>query len=206
MRIKHISIALALCLMSFLAMAAQPQVGRKAASQYFEKDAEMVRQVAGEPTENMLMLHLGTYINSQAYQWTQDGKLENVGKANYGVTYLFTDWHSIDVNIRGDFSEYKINDQRAVKLSFLPLLTFPQAETHFPLYFGLGAGAGVFFQQASGESSLSLDYQLVAGARFMDLFDTVGMFAEFGLKNHIHILSDGQFNGTVFSAGAIFHF
>ena len=192
--------------MGFIAANAEtaPTVGRKAAQKYFDK-AEDAAQSAYSG-ENLLMLHLGTYMNSQAYQWKLNGKQENTGKVNYGVTYLFDQWSGLDLNFRADFSEYNVDSSRAVKLSLMPLLTFPRAETRFPLYFGLGLGAGVFFQQIENESNLSLDYQLIAGARFQELFETVGLFFEFGLKNHLHLLSDGQFNGTAFAAGLAFTF
>lgn len=83
---------------------------------------------------------------------------------------------------------------------------FPDASSKFPLYFGVGAGLGVFVKQLSGESAMSLDYQVLAGARFFDLFNNAGFFLEAGLKNHMHMLSDGQFNGTFVAAGSVFTF
>jgi hypothetical protein len=56
------------------------------------------------------------------------------------------------------------------------------------------------------ESNISLDYQLVTGLRFPDLFENAGFVMEFGMKNHLHILSDGQLNATALSIGAIFSF
>lgn len=198
----------------FAAFAQAPKVGRKAASKYFQKDVEADREVAavdvtdggGSSGGNVLMLHVGGYTASDAYQWGCDCKTRNVAKVSYGVTYLFDTWSNVDVNLRFDFSEFKGNDKRPLKLSMMPLWTFPTAETRFPLYFGLGAGLGVFFQQIEDESNLSFDYQLVAGARFMDLYENFGAFVEFGLKNHLHLLSDGQLNGTALTAGAIFTF
>lgn len=199
-------ILLIFLLFPFLAQADAPKVGRRAAAKYFEKDAEVLRSPA-QSSENILMLHLGRYVNSQAYQWKDNGKQEDVAKATYGVTYLFDQWNSLDVNIRADFSEFLLShNSRAVKLSLMPVWTFPRAETRFPLYFGFGAGLGIFFQQVENESNLSLDYQLMMGARFMDILESVGFFIEFGLKNHLHILSDGQLNGTALNAGAIFTF
>lgn len=199
-------ILLILVLFPLALFADAPKVGRKAAAKYFERDAEVLRSPA-QSSENVLMLHLGRFVNSQAYQWKDSGKQEDVAKATYGVTYLFDQWNSLDVNIRADFSEYLLSgNSRAVKLSLMPVWTFPRAETRFPLYFGFGAGLGVFFQQIENESNLSFDYQLLMGARFMDILESVGFFIEFGMKNHLHILSDGQLNGTAISAGAIFSF
>lgn len=183
----------------------QPRVGRKAAAKYFQAQPS-TREPAAANSENMLMLHVGGFSQSTSYVWKGSDKRNGVGQATYGVTYLFDRWGGMDVNLRFDFTEYKLDSDRATKLSFLPLLTFPSISTGFPLYFGLGAGPGVFFTQVSEESNLSLDYQLVTGVRFTDLVEHIGVFVEFGLKNHLLLLSDGQFNGTALTAGAIFTF
>jgi hypothetical protein len=47
---------------------------------------------------------------------------------------------------------------------------------------------------------------LVAGARFLNVIDTMGFMIETGLKNHIHLLSDGQFNGVFVNVGTVFTF
>lgn len=202
---------------AFEAQAKQPVVGRKAASKYFENDRESIRGPSQSNEgggggsgprggEQLLMLSVGTFIGSKSYVWGPRKSEDNVGRMSYGITYLYDEWAGLDLNIRADFNEYRIDDQHTKKLSFLPLVTFPRAASRFPLYFGIGAGLGVFFQQVTDESNLSLDYQLVAGARFMDLFENFGFFFEFGMKNHLHLLSDGQFNGNTMTAGGVFSF
>ena len=184
-----------------------PKVGRRAAARYFEKnDAAPRKPAAAESDDQLLMIGVGTYIGSKSYGWKGADTRDNIGRANYGLTYLFDHWHGMDVNLRADFAEFKLDDDQYQKLSLLPLLTFPGSFSRFPLYFGLGAGLGVFFKQAPGYSNLSLDYQLVAGARFMDLFENFGFFFEFAMKNHLHILSGGQFNGNAITAGGVFSF
>lgn len=184
-----------------------PRVGREAAAKYFQK-----RQVADDSavmgsSDHYLALHIGTYTSSQAYEWGQHGKEENVGSTDIGVTYRVGEWeHSMDMNVRVEFEQYKVAGQSPNKLSFLPLITFPDASSRFPLYFGAGAGLGVFMNQVKEESSLSLDYQLVAGARFFNVFENTGFFLETGLKNHLLITSTGQLNGVFVAAGAVFTF
>lgn len=197
-----------ICVFSAAHAERAPKVGRRAAATYFSKDNEPKRQPAETGGgNNVLMLHIGRYVSSQAYQWKDSGRQDNVGRASYGVSYLFDEWAGLDMFLRLDFNEFDVNGTKASKLSILPLLTFPRAESRFPLYFGLGAGLGIFFNQVEQESNLSLDYQLVAGARFMDLAETnAGFFVEFGMKNHLHLLSDGQLNGNVVTGGALFTF
>lgn len=192
------------------AEAQTPRVGRRAAAKYFQKDVEADTEMVEQETRSfsggrLLMLHLGGYSQSSSYAWKDNDRRNGVGRATYGVTYLYDQWAGIDLNIRFDYNEFKIDDKGASKLTAMPLWTFPMAETKFPLYFGAGLGPGVFFTQLQDESNISLDYQLVVGARFMELFETnAGVLVEFGLKNHLHVLSDGQFNGTTLAVGFAF--
>lgn len=182
----------------------QQPVGRKVAEKYFMEDKVVVESTRA--AENLLMLHIGKFVSSQAYDWGATAQVSDPGQATYGVTYLFDQWHGMDLNIRMDFHEFNVSSNRAVKIALLPLWTFPRVESRFPLYFGFGAGLGIFMQQVTNKSNLSLDYQLVMGARFLDITPGFGAFVEFGLKNHLHLLTNGQFNGTAFAAGAAFTF
>ncbi len=191
---------------SSYALGDQPVVGKKAAQKYFAEDAERVSKASSSGGENVLMLHIGQYADSQAYNWGPTSPIGGGGLANYGVTYLVDQWHGLDTNFRADFSEYSLAGNRAVKLSIEPILTFPRAETRFPLYFGIGAGGGIFLQQINSKSNISFDYELVMGLRFMELSNLLGLFVEYGMKNHILLLSEGQFNGTALTGGLIFTF
>lgn len=187
----------------------QPRVGRNAAAKYFEKraPAENDEGGSGGATDHYLALHFGRYMSSQAYEWGMHGKETEVGKNNYGLTYRVEEWaHSMDLNVRVDFEEFSAAGEKPTKLSLMPLLTFPDASSKFPLYFGIGAGLGIFFKQIADESPLSLDYQLVVGARFFNVFENTGFFLESGIKNHIQILTSGQLNGTFLAGGAVFTF
>jgi hypothetical protein len=184
-----------------------PRVGRAAASKYFSPASEERSESRVTNTDHYLALHLGKYMNSQAYEWSGRGKREDVGDISGGLTYRVGEWNgSMDLNLRVDFNQFKIDDQRPLKMSLLPLITFPEASSKFPLYFGFGVGVGVFFKQVEDESSISLDYQLVAGARFFNVYENTGFFIESGLKNHLHLLTSGQLNGTFLAFGALFTF
>ena len=75
-------IVIAMSFASLPALGQTPKVGRKAASKYFQKDVEPDRNVAAVDVSeggrgaggNVLMLHLGGYTNSDAYQWGCDCK------------------------------------------------------------------------------------------------------------------------------------
>ena len=192
-----------------LAQKAQPVVGRSAAAKYFsERDPAEQNSPSsfGGSSDHYLALHFGRYMSSQSYDWGA-GQVDDLGKNNFGVTYRVGEWYkSMDLNLRIDYIEYDFPGEKPAKISFMPLITFPDAGSRFPLYFGAGVGMGVFMKQLSGKSALSLDYQLVLGARFFDIFENTGFFIEAGLKNHVHLLSSGQFNGTFLSGGLVFTF
>lgn len=198
-----------------------PRVGRGAAAKYFEKrgpdnqdeenySGSVSDSSSGTSSAHYLALHFGKMMGSTAYEWGTENKQTDVGDFTAGVTYRVGEWqNSMDLNLRIDFIQYKITgdgESKPLKMSILPLITFPDAASKFPLYFGFGVGPGVFFRQTDNEASLSLDYQLIAGARFFDVFENAGFFIETGLKNHLQLWNSGQFNGTFLSAGAVFTF
>lgn len=172
-----------------------------------KKDTSAVASASeSEPSLHYLAIHVGSFVTDNAYNWGHDSQT-NIGRFNAGLTYRVSEWsNSIDVNVRVDYLTYQLDLGRASQLVFLPLITFPDVTSKFPLYFGVGAGAGVFFNQIQNQSSLSLDYQLIAGVRFFNLWQNVGAFVESGLKNHVHLTSTGQFNGTFLSVGSNFTF
>ncbi len=198
-----------------------PVVGRKAAAKYMPtRNPNQEVQVVGEQSpaavssgtgmdsdSHYLAVHIGGFVSDTAYKWGSPNSQKDVGNLNIGVTYRLGEWiNSADFAMRIDYSTYEVRNQAASKLSFLPVIMFPDASSKFPLYFGVGAGVGVFVKQLGGESALAVDYQLLLGARFFDLFNNAGFFVEAGLKNHLMMLSDGQFNGTFVAVGSVFTF
>lgn len=182
------------------------EVGRKAAEKYMAPK-QTQSNASGGSRDHYLAVHLGFYPSDNSYQWGNLPSKDGVGKWNAGVTYRIGEWSgSMDLGIRIDISGYNPAGGNATKIAFLPVVTFPEANARFPLYFGAGAGIGVFSSQAPNESALSLDYQLLLGARFFEIMGQTGFFVEGGLKNHFLLLSDGQFNGAFLSAGVVFTF
>ena len=196
--------------------------GREKAQEYFKErqgSAESPRRASAEPgaMPRYLAVHLGSFFSSQAYKWG-DGDGDDPGKFNMGVTYRLGEWvNSMDLALRIDYTTYKLQelvdtatgalvDRDARKLSFGVVITFPDANSRFPLYFGGGVGAGFMMKQLPDESAIVIDYSLIAGARFLDVIDNVGFLVETGLKNHIHLIGSGQFNGVFLNVGTVFAF
>lgn len=189
------------------------KVGRKAAEKYMGQkspaDSSQSRSIAsaGSNSAHYLALDFGFFFSDNAYKWGAPDAQSNVGRWNFGVTYRVGEWvNSMDLGVRVDLQSYQLNEGSATKLSFMPVVMFPDASSRFPLYFGAGAGLGVFTQQLNSKSPLSLDYQLFGGIRFFNVLKSTGFFAEAGLKNHFLLLSDGQYNGTYFALGTVFSF
>jgi hypothetical protein len=182
--------------------------GKGAAQKFFKNSGESstVKSTSGD--EHYLMVGLGSFINSKAYKWGPADRVDDPGRFNAGVTYRFGEWtSSMDFMMRIEYQMFDVDaSQDPKKFSILPMLIFPDARSGFPLYFGVGLGLGIFMDQPNDESNLSLDYQLVLGGRVLNVFNSVGFFAETGLKNHLHLLSSGQFDGVFFTIGSVFTF
>ena len=188
-------------------------VGRRAAEKYMASKADAPAasdREAGQllsPTDHYLAVHIGRFVSDNAYRWGSRDNQSNVGGAVVGVTYRIGEWqHSMDLAFRLDYNAFGLDDGSAGKLSFLPMITFPEASSRFPLYLGAGVGVGIFTKQIDQKSALTLDYQLVLGARFFEVFANTGFFIEAGLKNSLFLLTDGQFNGTFVAVGPVFTF
>lgn len=185
--------------------AAEPIVGREAAAPYFRQQEP--QQAYSSPTSHYMTLHIGKLLNTDAWKWGEKKKESDAGSLSLGVTYRVKEWHnSADMAIRIDFNEYDIDGEKPQKLSFLPMIIFPDAASGFPLYFGAGLGLGIFLKQLSGEGSLALDYQLVVGIRFFDIFENVGFLLESGIKNHIQLTDEAQVNSNFVTVGSVFTF
>ncbi len=157
--------------------------------------------------EHYLAIHVGSFIGSDTYQWGQTPHLSNAGRLNLGLTYRLSSMGSFaDTAIRVDFMGFGLPEGNPVQVAILPMILFPEAGSKFPLYFGVGAGPGFFLNQISQESFLSINYELVAGARFFNVIDTTGFFIEGGLKDGFLLLTDGQYIGYFLSVGVVFAF
>ena len=80
--------------------ATAPEIGKPKADKYFQKRkgdtpaaAQETREASAGGSARFLSVHLGTYIDDQAYRWG-NGQQENIGQLNIGVTYRYA-WSSM---------------------------------------------------------------------------------------------------------------
>lgn len=183
--------------------------GKAAAQKFFShKNSNVSNSSMANSDDHYLMVGIGSFVNSKSYKWGPERSLDDPGEFNAGVTYRFGEWvNSMDFMIRVEYQTFDVNASTdPKKMSIVPMFMFPDARSGFPIYFGAGAGVGIFFSQPDDESNLSLDYQIVIGGRALNVFDTVGFFAETGIKNHVLLLSSGQLNGVFVTVGSVFTF
>ena len=198
----------------------QPRVGRRAAEKYMGRnpthdgttDSETSNRTretrhTSSADAHYLAVHFGLYMSDLAYKWGPGDKVTHPGNYNIGVSYRLGEWvNSMDLNLRMDFSEYSLSGGVASKLAILPMITFPDVASRFPLYFGVGAGLGIFMHQLDSESSVAFEYQVIGGLRFFNVLPDTGFFIEGGVKNHVLLFTDGQFNGPFVALGSVFLF
>ncbi|MCB0349286.1 MAG: hypothetical protein KDD37_10660 [Bdellovibrionales bacterium] len=183
--------------------------GKKAADKYMTREVEGPVSDGGYSGGNeshFLALHIGPYVDSQVHNWGVKDK-KNEGEFTAAVTYRVGEWvNSTDFLVRVGWQSVEINNNSTSKISLMPIIAFPDARAKFPLYFGAGLGLGVFLDQVDNESSLSMDYTILLGTRFFNVFDTIGIMLEVGIDNHIFLTSKGQFSGTYVALGTVFEF
>lgn len=154
-----------------------------------------------------MQIYAGGFLTDKTYNWGAEAQ-RNRGNWFLGFNYRLGEWSSTaDFSLRVEYQTFELKEGPARKLSTTFLFTLPDAPSKFPVYFGVAVGPGFFLKQIKNESTLSLDYQLLLGVRLFDMVDSGGFFIETGIKDHVLLLSDGQFSeGFFMSAGAVFTF
>jgi hypothetical protein len=191
----------------------QPVVGRQAAQKYMSPKRQSAAaedhdsSAKGGDFNHYFSVGVGSSVSDKAYHWGGGDTLSNVEKFSINVNYRFGEWVNVaDLSLRTEYTSYSVRGVNTRQIGLIPLVTFPDVSSRFPLYFGLGIGPGFFINQYPGDSFFAIDYTILAGLRFLNVFNNVGFFAEGGLKNHFLVFSEGQFNGYFITLGAVFAF
>lgn len=194
-----------LILFLFLAgvqQASASSKGRDAAMKYFTKKNK--RQLASQPVydpgnSRLIAIAVGSLIDSKNYQWTQD----QLSGWNAEIFYHQATKGYFGQGYHLELQKFAGENREFSKVSFLLSFTFPR-KLSFPVYLGVAGGPGYFTKQLKGESAFSFDYKAFLGFRLNEIHSQY--FIQGGIKNHVHVLSDGQFIGWFVSSGVAYRF
>lgn len=157
--------------------------------------------------KRFLSLELGKVLHLGENSW-EGNEATSFDDLFAEVSYKYGEWVNWgDLLFSFSYASQSINGNKARKLGIMPMISFPDAESRFPLYFGLGVGPGIYMKKIQNQSSVSVDYNLFAGLRLYNLFKESGLQLELGIKNQMMLFSNGKFNeGFYVSTGMVFKF
>ncbi len=179
--------------------------GKSAAMKYFSKKAKQPRLSSRAPAsaavtgQGLLGLAVGSLINSKSYGWVD----EELTGWNMEVSYLRAGRGTFAQGFHLELQKFGAQGQDLTKLAFLLSFNFPR-RLSFPVYIGVSAGPSFFLEQKDEESEFALDYKAYLGLRLNEAHSQY--FIQSGVKNHVHVLSDGQFVGWFVSSGVAYKF
>lgn len=88
-----------------------------------------------------------------------------------------------NLQLRASLATVKLERDTEISFELTPLLTFPEIQTSFPMYFGLGFGLGFYpFYIVQKKPSFSLHSPFLIGFRFFELYSNLGAGAELDLR------------------------
>lgn len=183
--------------------------GKAAALKYFQhkkKKSSAAAQVSSraavrEPgAHQMLTLAVGSLLNGKSYHWIED---DDFGGWTAEASYVDAASGTFANGFHLELQNFVQGDEKLSKISALVSFIFPR-RLSFPVYIAVAAGPGYFVKQRKNESEFSIDYKSYIGFRLDD--DHSQYFLQSGVKNHIHMLSDGQFIGWFVSSGVAYKF
>lgn len=156
--------------------------------------------------QRYLNFYIYNSLKDTAYSWG-NSKQDQLLKWSAGISYKWDNFGNFGDSIfKVKVSSFNIQGRSILKNSLLFGVSFPDIDSGFPFYFGTSIGAGFFFNQIPLESILSLDYQAYLGLRFVNIYNTMGAFVEWGLDNHFFVLSSGQYDNIYLAVGLSFVF
>ena len=202
---RALKLILILALVGGVHQALAVETGKKAAMKYFTKKPASTstfkapRGPASTSYAQLFSLSAGALVNGKSYQWLDD----ELGGWNLQLSYrrATTGWLAQAFHL--EFQKFTTLEEEFSKVSFLLNFVFPRSIS-FPVYIGAGAGPGFFLNQYNNESLWTMDYKGYIGLRLNQ--DHSQFILESGVKNHVHMLSDGQFIGWFVSSGVAYKF
>ena len=198
---------LSLFLIAGVHQAGAAGTGKAAAMKYFTKGQRSVSSVpapsagaaASGVSEQLLAISVGSLINTKSYHWSE----QELAGWNIEAFYQRNTSGYFGQGYHLELQKFATDSEEFSKISFLLSFSFPR-RLSFPVYLGVAAGPGFFLKQQEGESEFALDYKAWLGLRLNEKHSQY--FLHSGVKNHVHVLSDGQFVGWFVSSGVAYKF
>lgn len=204
MGFQGIKIVLMVVLVGGVQQLMAASTGKGAAMKYFSKKPSA--QIRTSPAQTkptgdsgLMAFSVGTLVSSKSYQWLGNdfqGWNVDIGYRPASKGYFGRSYHL-------EYQKFTDVVEELSKMSFLMSFSFPR-RLSFPVYVGIAAGPGFFFKQKDDESEFTFDYKAYLGVRLNQAHSQY--FIQSGVKNHVHMLSDGQFIGWFVSSGVAYKF
>lgn len=180
----------------------RPPVGKKAADSYI-LSTYMTKANQYEKNTKSRGYSIGIYLThftiSTAYHSPLSPKEQGFSS---GLIYLQEFSASSNLFFRGHLSLDKSNN-RHWSLSVIPLILYNLS----PIYVGAGGpGLNFFLNAPDSNNVFALDWQILAGIRFFEIFNFFNFFIEARWKNPFNIFDTSQRKTIHFLAGVLLLF
>ena len=112
-----------------------------------------------------------------------------------------------DFSLKTEIQNFRLKTGRVTQINITPLFSMPEARSKFPVYVGLGLGFGFYPHFIlTGKPALSLNGQLFAGLRLLNLYENLGLNGEAALHMHVPLKEKELYMETIGSLGLLFSF
>ena len=112
-----------------------------------------------------------------------------------------------DFSLKTEIQNFRLKTDRVTQINITPLFSLPEAQSKFPVYVGLGIGFGFYpYFILAGKPALSLNGQLFAGLRLINLYKNLGLNGEVVLNMHVPFKERELYMETIANLGLLFSF
>lgn len=118
------------------------------------------------------------------YRLNSDKRFKPVSSASLSFTQKVAEIRNVgDIQLRPSLLVSQMETGKEISLELSSLMTFPEIQRRFPLYYGAGLGLGFYpFYVLEKKSTLSFHSSFLLGLRFFEIYYNLGGGLEFDLK------------------------
>ena len=179
----------------------RPPIGKKAADSYMLSTKEtrtIYHKKNTKPHKHSVGIYLSHFTISTAYHSLLYPKEQGFSS---GLVYLQKISDSSHLFFRGHLSLEKFNNSWYI--SVIPLILY----NLLPVYVGIGGpGFNFSFNVPNSNNFFAMDWQLLTGIRFFEIFNFFNFFIEARWKNPFNVFDTSQTKTIHFLAGILLLF